>query len=245
MKTLRLGHFYRDELNLYGDGGNVAILQKRCEWRGLQLEVEVIESSSEIDFSTLDLFFIGGASDREQALVTEDLQKIRHEFKAAIEDGVGGLTICGGYQFLGEYYQLHDGTKLKGLGILDFYTENRLKDSTDVKKRLIGDLHVVNESFGRIVGYENHAGQTFHQYPPLGEVINGYGNNKKDKKEGLLYKNLIGTYMHGPLLSKNPRVADHLLINALERKYGKGHLPPLDDEFSRKANKQIWNRCIS
>ena len=242
MSTLVLAHISSDKLNLYGDRGNVMILKKRCEWRGITLRVREIYDPSPSDLKNVDMIFIGGGSDREQALCTEGLRTIKHEFKSAIEDGVGGITICGGYQFLGSYYELPNGDKLKGLDILQFYTINKNKD---IKKRLIGDLHVVSDLFGRIVGYENHSGQTFHDYDSLGTVVKGYGNNKKSKTEGLLYKNLIGTYLHGPLLSKNPRIADWLIEKALLRKYGVANLSPLDDEFANKANDIIWNRCIS
>ncbi|QST02665.1 glutamine amidotransferase (plasmid) [Pontibacillus sp. ALD_SL1] len=243
--SLDLLHFFPDQLNLYGDGGNITIAKKRCEWRGIQFRLHQVERASDADLSNADLFFIGGASDREQALVTDELQKIRSDFKAAIEDGVGGLTVCGGYQFLGSYYQLYNGEKLEGLNLLDFHTVSRVPDATNVKKRLIGDLHVVNPLFGRMIGYENHGGETFHDYDVLGDVVKGYGNNKRDKKEGLHYKNLIGTYMHGPLFSKNPRICDHLILKAMERKYGVTSLEPLDDTFSKEASKRLWSRCIS
>jgi len=241
-KELNAYVFFPDKLNLYSDRGNAIILQKRSEWRDIQLNLIEVNGDELIDFKTADMFLIGGGSDREQSLCTEYLFKIKDEFKAAIEDGVAGLTICGGYQFLGSHYETAAGEKIKSLGIFDFYTK---AFSSNPKKRLTGDLHVHNELFGKIVGFENHSGQTFHDYTPLGQVVSGYGNNKKDKHEGLLYNNLIGTYMHGPMLSKNPKVADWLLSQALERKYGDSNLAPLDDEFMKKANRNIWRRCIS
>lgn len=244
-RELHLGEFFPEELNLYGDGGNITILKKRCEWRGITLHVHPISSKRDVHFEQLDLFFMGGASDREQALVTEELQSIKQEFKAAIEDGVGGLSICGGYQFLGNYYQLHDGTRLNGLDVLDFYTENRLEDATDIKHRLIGDLFVQSPTLGRLIGYENHAGQTFHSYETLGDVVKGYGNNREGKTEGLRYKNLIGTYMHGPILTKAPQLADDMLSRALHRKYGDGTLTPLDDSLHQAAIDALWKRTES
>lgn len=241
-KELNLYHFFPEKLNLYGDRGNVTILKKRCEWRGIELKINEIKDANEVNFNQTDIFFIGGGSDREQSLCTEVLLGIKEEFKKAIEDGICGLTICGGYQFLGDYYETAKGEKLKGLGILDYYSK---AFSDKEKQRLIGDLHVLSKQFGRIVGYENHSGETFHNYETLGKVVSGYGNNKKDKKEGLLYKNLIGTYLHGPILSKNPKIADWMISKALKRKYGNGDLEELVDNFEEEANDQIWSRCFS
>lgn len=245
MKQLNLYHFFPDKLNLYGDRGNVMILKKRCEWRGISLNIHEVKEEKDVNMKNADLFFIGGGSNREQSLCTDLLFKIKNEFKSSIEDGVAGLTICGGYQFLGDYFETAEGEKLKGLGILDFYTK---AFSSDPKKRLIGDLHLYSETFGKIVGYENHSGQTFHQYNSLGKVVSGYGNNKRDKKEGIVYNHLIGTYLHGPILSKNPKIADWLIKGALERKYGESSEllnTPIDDELAKLANQQIWKRCIS
>jgi len=242
MKELNLYHFFPDKLNLYGDRGNIIILKKRCEWRGIQLNVHEVKKEEDLHLSNADLLFIGGGSNREQSLCTDELFKIKDEFKSAVDDGVAALTICGGYQFLGDYYETAEGEKLRGLGILNFYSK---ATSNDPKDRLIGDLRVQSERFGRIVGYENHSGETFHTYDTIGEVIGGYGNNRTDRKEGLVYNHLIGTYLHGPILSKNPRIADWLIQQALERKYGDSSILkeyPIDDEFAHTANEQIWNR---
>ena len=202
---LKLYHFMPDKLNLYGDIGNVISLKKRCEWRGIDLKIENITSTSGIKLSDCDMFFIGGGSDREQCIATEQFSKIKNEFKAAIENGTPALTICGGYQFLGEYYKTVDGIKLPGLNILDFYTE-----SLPNKPRLIGNILLESEKFG---------------------------NNDDDKKEGLLYNNLIGTYLHGPILPKNPRVTDYLIKAALDNKYSSYDFPKLDDSVEYNANK--------
>ncbi|MBF0710185.1 MULTISPECIES: type 1 glutamine amidotransferase [unclassified Gemella] len=233
---LKLYHFMPDKLNLYGDIGNVISLKKRCEWRGIDLEVENITDTTGIKLTDCDMFFIGGGSDREQCIATEQFAKIKDEFKAAIEGGVPALTICGGYQFLGEYYKAADGSKLAGLNILDFYTES-LAD----KPRLIGNILVESDKFGDIVGFENHGGRTYHNYDTLGSVSVGFGNNDDDKKEGILYNNLIGTYLHGPILPKNPKVSDFLIQGALDNKYGKGNyiLPELNSDIELDANKFI------
>lgn len=237
MQTLTIYHYYPDKLNLYGDRGNVRVLQMRCAWRGIELRIEEVKHPKEASLSKADLLFIGGGSDREQALVTDELQSVKAEFAHAIEDGVGMLAVCGGYQFLGNYYQTLKGEKLKGLGLLDFYTESKTG-------RLVGNLLLKMDDGSKIAGFENHGGRTYHGYDPLGTVIKGYGNNGGDQKEGILYKNLIGTYLHGPVLPKNPELADRLIQNALKRKYGIGDLQPLSDGEEQRAKDAIWNRTL-
>lgn len=237
MQSLTLFHFFPDRLNLYADRGNVMILKKRCEWRNINLEVIPIHHADDSSISNADILLIGGGSDREQSLCTQELEKIKPDIKSAIEDGIAVTAICGGYQFLGEYYELPSGDKMKGLGILDFYTK-----SADFHRRMIGDLFVQSETFGDIVGYENHNGETYHNYEPLGKVVNGFGNNRERKAEGLVYHHLIGTYLHGPLFSKNPQIADWLISRALERKYGDGTVEPLNDNYVEKAKEQLWMR---
>lgn len=180
---------------------------------------------------------IGGGSDREQAIATSRLTPLHNEIKAWIEDGVSGLTICGGYQFLGDYYQTKDGQKIKGMGILPFYT---IAGDT----RLMTNLLVESEQFGRVVGFENHGGRTYHDLPAIGKVINGYGNNEESAEEGLHYRNLIGTYLHGPILPKNPRIADYLIEQAYERKTGR-KLEPLEDRMENEANQSVWEQFIN
>ena len=231
---LKLYHFMPDKLNLYGDIGNVIALKKRCEWRGINLEIENITSTDGVKLTDCDMFFIGGGSDREQCIATEQFSKIKNEFKSAIEDGIPALTICGGYQFLGEYYKTVDGDKLPGLNILDFYTESK-KDAP----RLIGNILVESEKFGNIVGFENHGGRTYHNYETLGNVVVGYGNNDEDKKEGILYNNLMGTYLHGPILPKNPNVTDYLIKAALDNKYGTYDFIELNNDIELNANRHM------
>ncbi len=169
---LLLYHFCPDTLNLYGDRGNIICLKKRCEWRGITLQVEEINKPDDLKQKDCDFFMIGGGSDREQAIATNRLTPLVNEIKAWIEDGVAALTICGGYQFLGEYLQTNSGQKLTGMGILPFYSQ--AEDG-----RLMTNLLVESEQFGRIVGFENHSGRTYHDLPTLGKVIKGYGNNEK------------------------------------------------------------------
>lgn len=243
MKTLKLYHLFEDKLNLYGDNGNVMVLKKRCEWRNINLEivkVNEITKTDDVDLNDADIVFLGGGSDREQSLCTFQLKMIKDNFKEIIEMGTPCLTICGGYQFLGKYYQDPDGNKLEGLDILDLYTIA----NSDRKKRMIGNILEESGKFGEIVGFENHSGETFHNYPVLGKVIKGFGNNRTEKKEGLLYKNLIGTYMHGPFLSKNPQIADYIIKKALEKKCFDSELSSLADKFENEAKKEVWSRFI-
>ncbi|WP_307412461.1 type 1 glutamine amidotransferase [Neobacillus ginsengisoli] len=219
---------------MYGDRGNIICLKKRCEWRGISLRIEEIKNPDDASKSGCDLFMIGGGSDREQSIATERLTPLVKEIKAWVEDGVSALTICGGYQFLGDYYEMKNGEKLIGMGILPFYT----KAGDD---RLMTNLLVESEQFGNVVGFENHGGKTYHNFSTIGKVINGYGNNGDSGEEGLHYNNLIGTYLHGPILPKNPRIADYLIEKACERKTGR-KLDPLEDAMEIEANQAVWER---
>ena len=230
-----LYHFFADLLNLYGDRGNVLTLQKRAEWRGIELDVVGVKNVKDVKLTEGDLYFIGGGADSAQSLCTEQLLTIKDEFKDAIEDGVPMLTICGGYQFLGQRYTTSEGKELKTLEILDFYTEGKAD-----KSRLIGNVLLDSPKFGQLVGFENHSGRTYHSFETLGKVVHGFGNNGEDGQEGLLYKNLVGTYLHGPVLPKNPVLADYLLEKAVERKYGKGSLITLDDRLENAAKQSVW-----
>ncbi|WP_100618214.1 type 1 glutamine amidotransferase [Bacillus cereus] len=223
--VIKIFHFFPCKLNLYGDQGNIITLVKRAEWRDIDVEVVEVNDVHSVDFTQADLLFIGGGSDREQLLCTEQLRLVKNELSSMIEDEIPMLSICGGYQFLGDYYITVQGEILKGLNILDFYTEAQ-------HPRLVGPIQVESEYFGRIVGFENHSGRTYHNYRKLGNVLRGYGNNDTDKTEGIFYKNVIGTYLHGPILPNNPVIADFLLQKAIERRYPSIKLEPLNDKFS-------------
>lgn len=236
---LRIGHLYPDLLNLYGDHGNIQCMKKRCEWRGFEVEVREFQITDSVDFSQLDLVLLGGGSDREQALVCERLMRIQKDLCAYVEDGGALLAVCGGYQLLGEYYETEE-QRMKGLGLLDFHT-------TQGSSRLISNIVLENELFDmKIVGFENHAGRTeTGSCQPFGRVLCGFGNNGEDHQEGVMYKNIIGTYLHGPLLPKNPQVCDYLIGRALERRYGTAELAPLDDSEEKAANEYIVKRFCS
>ncbi|QLK86394.1 type 1 glutamine amidotransferase [Staphylococcus sp. 17KM0847] len=231
MYELTVFHFMPDKLNLYSDIGNIMALKYRAKQRNITLNVVDVNEVDGIDLNNADIFFIGGGSDREQALATKELTKIKEQLKEAIESGLPGLVVCGGYQFLGEKYITPDGKVLEGLHILDFYTESQ----TD---RLTGDIVIESEQFGTIVGFENHGGRTHHSYPTLGHVTHGYGNNDTDRQEGLHYKNLLGTYLHGPVLPKNHEMTDYLLAVAAERK-GIPFEPKNIDSIEEEAAKKV------
>ncbi len=231
-------------MNIYGDRGNVIVLEKRCKDRGINVTVrEIGVGSTEKDLQSCDLLMMGGAQDMQQEIVAKDLQKKKKAFAQMIEDGVPGLYICGGFQYLGQYYKTADGTKLPQLGVLDMYTEN------PGRERLIGNIAVELSPelgiTGTIVGFENHGGRTIlgKSIKPLGKVLKGYGSNDSAQEEGAVYKNSIGTYFHGPILPKNPMIADWLIEKALEKKYGeKVMLTPLDDSLAASAREAILAR---
>lgn len=235
---ITIGHLYPDLLNLYGDRGNIQCLRKRCEWRGIEAEVREFQITDEIDFAGLDIVLLGGGSDREEMLVCERLKKIQKDFKGYVEDGGTVIAVCGGYQLLGHYYDTDEG-RIEGLSLVDLYTEQG-------SPRLISNIVIENELFDHpVVGFENHGGRThIGDNTPLGKVLFGYGNNGEDGAEGVLYKNVVGTYLHGPLLPKNPHISDYLLKNALERKYGKSDMEPLDDVQELEANRYIVERFV-
>ena len=236
---ITIGHLYPDLLNLYGDRGNIQCLMKRCLWRGIEAETIAYELDDRIDFSKLDIVLLGGGSDREQMLVCEKLKEIQKDFKAYVEDNGVVIAICGGYQLLGNYYKTDQGM-IEGLKLVDMSTEQG-------KGRLIGNIVMQSELFDMpIVGFENHGGRTtIGNNRSLGKVLSGYGNDGQSGEEGVVYKNVIGTYLHGPLLPKNPQLADWLILHALQKKYGEQtELLPLDDSQEKEANDYICHRFL-
>ena len=238
---LNICHLYPDVLNLYGDGGNILCLQKRLAWRGIDVSVARLPIGSPTSLSGFDLVFIGGGQDFEQQVLLEDLHRGRsREICAAANDGVVFLTICGGYQMMGHYYETFDGKRCDFIGLLDLVT-------VGAKERMIGNykFRCTPEAGGSVVvGFENHSGKTRlgPSLRPLGTVLAGRGNNGEDGTEGAHWKNVFGTYSHGPMLPKNPAFADLLLATALERKYGRAELQPLDDAAELAAHDEICAR---
>lgn len=236
--TLKIAHLFPELLNLYGDGGNILTLRKRCAWRGIDAEVMPVHFGERPSFSDVDVAFIGGGSDREQKIVCDQLRAVGDELRAYVADGGVLLAVCGGYQFLGHSYVMGD-EKVEGLSLVDLYTDRGTP-------RLIGNVMVQTPLCDTpVVGYENHGGRT-HLGPgvqPFGTVLHGFGNDGVSGTEGCLYHNVVGTYIHGPLLPKNPGVADWLLARALERKGGApGALEPLDDSVELAANRVMAQR---
>lgn len=237
--NITIGHLYPDLLNLYGDRGNIQCMKKRCEWRGIEVQVKEFQLEDSIDFSELDIVLLGGGSDREQSLVCERLQEIRGDFKSYVEDYGVVIAVCGGYQLLGEYYQTEE-EKIPGLHLVDLHTIQK-------PDRLIDNIVLQSELFPMpVVGFENHGGRTFiGSNQPFGRVLYGSGNDGESGYEGVVYKNVIGTYLHGPLLPKNPQVCDWLISKAIERKTGKAaELVPLDDSQEEEANAYMVSRLI-
>lgn len=234
MALIKIYHLYPEHLNLYGDRGNMLSLCRRANWHGIEVEVIPVEPGSSLNFSKCDLLFMGGGQDSDQKLVAEDLKRRHDEMLKAIEEGMTIFAVCGSYQLLGYYYKTNQGEKIGGLEIFDLYTEAG-------PKRLIGNA-VIDCSLWNpprtLVGFENHAGIT-HLGPslqPLGKVIYGHGNNGADKTEGAVYKNVIGTYLHGSLLPKNPWLTDYLLQTALAYRNQSYRLRELDDTMELQAH---------
>ncbi len=236
---ITIGHLYPDLLNLYGDRGNIACMEKRCHWRGIGAETIEFNTGDTIDFSKLDIVLLGGGSDREQAIVCRNLLEIQSRFKEYVEDGGVVIAVCGGYQLLGKYYKTMDAM-IEGLDLVDIYTEQG-------EGRLIDNIVLQSELAEMpVVGFENHGGRTYlNGNRPFGKILYGAGNDGESGYEGVIYKNVIGTYLHGPLLPKNPQICDHLLTKALERKYGEEiTLSPLDDSQEKEANAYIYHRFV-
>ncbi len=235
---LRVAHLYPRLMNIYGDRGNIMCLRRRSELRGISFEVRELSMGDAFDATAYDLVFAGGAQDREQRVVTADLLATKAPaLRQAVEDGVALLAVCGAYQLFGRYYRDATGAELPGAGIFDLHTEHPGKGM----KRCIGNIVVEWQSpTGRetIVGFENHGGRTRlgPGVQPLGRVRSGRGNNGEDGTEGAVYRNAIGTYVHGSLLPKNPVLADHILALALRRRYGDIELAPLDDRAEERAH---------
>lgn len=230
-------------MNIYGDRGNVIVLTRRCEWRRIPVRVvhhSIGSPASDIDHA--DILLMGGAQDRQQHLVAKDIDgKKAGLLKKAISRGVPGLFVCGGYQFLGSYYKPSEGPVIPGLSIFDVYTEH----PGNAMPRLIGNIAIKAFDGNVLAGFENHGGRTYlgKTAVPFGTVLSGAGNNASDGTEGVLYNHSIGTYLHGPVLSKNPCLADWLISKALLVKYGTPiPLSSLDDRIEDTARDAIIKR---
>lgn len=227
MNTVTIAHLYPDDMNIYGDSGNVVALRKRLEWRGYASEVVEVQPGRPFDFGRADIIFGGGGEDAGQQRIAPDLVKRGEALRAAAADGMPMLLVCGLYQLFGLGFRTVADQYLDGIGIFQTTTEGS-------PTRLIGNI-TVNGPFGTLVGFENHSGQTtlLPDQRPLGQVQNGWGNNDHAHSEGAVTKNAVGTYLHGPILPKNPVLADHLIRSALDRRNLAHELAPLNDELER------------
>lgn len=236
---LTLGWLYPELMSTYGDRGNIIVLQKIAEKNNINLEILRINQTSDSELlNSCDIIFMGGAQDLQQEIVNKDLLESKGEkLKKLIESEIPGLYICGAYQFLGNYYKDAYGTKIPGLGVFDMYTE-----SYKTNTRLIGNV-VIKPKGENIyyVGFENHGGRTYLKNPELSfaKVIKGFGNNGEDKTEGILYKNSIGTYLHGPILPSNPNFAIKLLEKAFKLKYKSAITLEFDTSIAEKAKLKL------
>ncbi|MFH7245266.1 MAG: type 1 glutamine amidotransferase [Spirulina sp.] len=262
--TLTLTHLYPDHLNLYGDTGNLIVLRRRCQWRGIDCTIKSLTMGDRPQPGETDLYFMGGGQDNDQVAVVEDFHQIKADtIKADTEAGVVFLGVCGGYQLMGNTFLMGNGQETPGLGIINVNTK---APGTEVKQRCIGNLvaeipDAMYQDMQRLyanpqmpdaqtsepqiipktlVGFENHSGQTFlgEGVEPLAKTVAGFGNNAAAEYEGARYKNVFGSYMHGSLLPKNPHFADYLLGLALRRKYQDPTLtlPPLVDTEELSAH---------
>jgi lipid II isoglutaminyl synthase (glutamine-hydrolysing) len=231
---LRVSHLYPKLMNIYGDRGNILCLKLRCEERQIGFEVEELEIGDKLKPKDYDLVFVGGAQDREQRRVAEDLLKVKGKpLKEAVERDVAVLAVCGGYQLMGRFYRTAEGEELPGAGVLDLHTAHPGTDA----QRFIGNV-VVEWNGTTLVGFENHGGRTYlgDKTQPLGRVVAGFGNNGEDGGEGARYRNVFGTYLHGSLLPKNPLFADHVIETALRRTHRDFALSNIDDAVEKEAH---------
>ena len=231
-----VGHLYPDYLNIYADRGNIAVLARRAAWRGHELDVRTVSIGEAVRPGEHDLLYVGGGQDREQALVAGDLMAKAEGVRAAVAGGAALLAVCGGYQLMGRSYRDLHGADLPGIGL--FQHETVAGDT-----RMIGDVLLECELEPGVrrtlAGFENHAGRT-HLDPgaqPLGRVVAGFGNDGVSGWEGCRVGRAVGTYLHGPLLPRNPWFADWLLEQALAHRLGEApELTPLDDELEEEAH---------
>jgi lipid II isoglutaminyl synthase (glutamine-hydrolysing) len=252
---LNIGWLYPKLMSTYGDRGNAICIQQRASWRGYRVEIVPIDTEATIaDIERVDVIVGGGAQDRQQEIVMRDLRGSKASaLKAKLDSGTPGVFTCGSPQLLGHYYEPALGQKIEGLGLLDLVSKhpgieanrcigNVVFEITATK--LAGDLQKTLGEVPLIIGFENHGGRTYlGKVEALGKVVKGYGNNGEDGTEGAFYNNAIATYSHGPLLPKNPFLADWLIKTALTEKYQiPVELTPLDDSLATQARIAMFKR---
>ncbi len=233
---------YHDLMDLYGDKGNIQVLKTRCLDRGIECIVDTCSLGEDKDLSDYDLLFIGGGADKEQAMLVDDLLGRKENIQKAMDENTFVLLICGGYQMFGQYYLDGDGNKISGLKFFDYYTESASRDA-----RCIGNVLIETEIDGKtykVVGFENHGGQTKNVSTPFGKVIVGNGNSYHCGTEGFYNGKVLGTYLHGPLLPKNPEIADFIITKALSKRHENINLKALDDTLEMKAKQVMIERIM-
>lgn len=239
---IKITHLYPDLLNLYGDKGNIECMRKRLNWRQIDAKVcECTVDKPEFNLDDTDILVLGGGTDKEVELVRNELIKVKDKIAEYVEGGGTVIATCNGFELLGKYSQ-RGNVKTEGLGVLDIHTV-----IPDNNSRLIGNI-VINcrDIETPVVGFENHVGRVdIGNHTPLGAVLKGFGNNGESGFEGVIYKNVYATYLHGPLLPKNPLLCDKILSGALKNKYSDfTELVPLDDELEKKANSYMTNKLL-
>lgn len=223
-------------MNIYGDWGNVLTVMQRAKWHGYDVVLHEYNPGDAFP-KDVDIVMGGGGQDSGQDVIQEDLLNIESKLKNLADNGTPMLVICGLYQLFGHFFRTKDGHEIKGIHIFDIETHGG-------PERMIGNIITESDEFGTIIGYENHSGQTFlgKDAQPLGKVSKGAGNNGQDEYEGARYRNVIGSYLHGSLLPKNPVIADWLIEKAVENKYGEFTPTVIDDRFATEARKIAANR---
>ena len=238
--NLKILWMYHDLMDLYGDKGNAEVLRRRAEKRGIEVQLDTCTIGEEKNIDEYDLFFLGGGADKEQNLIFADLLQRKQSIQTAMDHKTAFLLICGGYQLFGQYYKDQDGNILDGLHLFPYYTV-----ASDRNHRCIGNIAlettIDGETF-KVAGFENHGGQTKNVDTPFGKVLSGHGNEYRSSYEGFMNDQVIATYMHGPLLPKNPKVADAVIRRGLSKRYGQVELVPLDDTLEDAARNVILER---
>lgn len=240
---IRVCWLYHNIMDLYGDKGNMMVLEKRCLDRGIDFELDTCAIGETKDLSTYNLVFLGGGDDKTQISLIPDLLSRKENLKKAMDENTFILLICGGYQLFGQYYIASDGKKIEGLKFYDYYTDTGID-----KKRCVGNIVIEANLDGhktRIIGFENHGGQTLNVSHPLGKVLSGFGNTFDSGYEGFYDGKILGTYLHGPLLPKNPVVADFVITKAIQKDdpaFTIDDLAPLSNGFDDNARDAMFKR---
>lgn len=235
-KKIHIVQLYPRDMNIYGDNGNVLTVMRRLQWYGYDPVVHHYNAGDSFP-KEADIIIGGGGQDSGQGRITNDLQKIAPRIRQLAEKGTPMLVICGLYQLFGHFFETHEGVRIPGIGIFDMETHGK-------EERLTGNCITHSDEFGDIVGYENHSGQTFlgDDVKPLATVRLGAGNNLEDGHEGARYHHVIGSYLHGSLLPKNPLIADYLIRHAVINRYGTFAAMPIDDRLAERARQQAMKR---